>query len=86
MEAGPGDRRGSRPGVRRCGRSQRERGTYPASPLQAATSMAPLFGVAAAALVLGEPISLGFGLAVVLVVGGLVLVNRRRQTLPPAPE
>ena len=61
-------------------------GTYPASPLQAATSMAPLFGVAAAASVLGEPISLGFGLAVVLVVGGLVLVNRRRQTLPPAPE
>jgi drug/metabolite transporter (DMT)-like permease len=48
--------------------------------------MAPLFGVAAAALVLGEPVSLGFGLAVMLVVGGLVLVNRKRQTLPPAPE
>jgi drug/metabolite transporter (DMT)-like permease len=60
--------------------------TYPASPLQAGTSMAPLFGVAAAALVLGEPVSLGFGLAVMLVVGGLVLVNRKRHTLPPAPE
>jgi drug/metabolite transporter (DMT)-like permease len=60
--------------------------TYPASPLQAGTSMAPLFGVASAAVVLGEPISLGFGLAVLLVVGGLVLVNRKRQALPPAPE
>lgn len=60
--------------------------TYPASPLQAGTSMAPLFGVGAAAAVLGEPISLGFALAVVLVVGGLVLVNRKREALPPAPE
>ena len=61
-------------------------GTYPASPLQAATSMAPLFGVAAAAVVLGEPITLRFGLAALLVVAGLVLVNRKRQALPPAPE
>jgi drug/metabolite transporter (DMT)-like permease len=60
--------------------------TYPASPLQAGTSMAPLFGVAAAAVVLGEPITLGFGVAVLLVVGGLVLVNRKGQSLPPAPE
>jgi drug/metabolite transporter (DMT)-like permease len=59
---------------------------YPASPLQAGTSMAPLFGVAAAAVVLGEPITLGFGVAVLLVVGGLVLVNRKGRTLPPAPE
>ena len=61
-------------------------GTYPASPLQAATSMTPLFGVAAASLVLGEELTLRFGLAALLVVAGLVLVNRKRQTLPPAPE
>ena len=60
--------------------------TYPASPLQAGTSMAPLFGVAAAAVVLGEPITRGFSVAVLLVVGGLVLVNRKGRTLPPAPE
>ncbi|VCU71362.1 putative inner membrane transporter yiJE [Pigmentiphaga humi] len=50
---------------------------YPASTLQAATSMSPLFGVAFAALVLGEPISPLFALAVGLVVAGLVLLNRR---------
>ena len=51
--------------------------TYPASPLQAATSMTPLFGIVCAFLVLGEPISLSFGLAALLVVGGLLLVNKR---------
>jgi drug/metabolite transporter (DMT)-like permease len=35
-----------------------------------------LFGVASGHFVLGEPISWAFGLAVALVVGGLVLVNR----------
>ena len=50
---------------------------YPASPLQAATSMTPLFGIVCAFLVLGEPISLSFGLAALLVVGGLLLVNKR---------
>ena len=40
---------------------------YSASRLSAFTFLTPLFG---------EPISWGFGLAVALVVGGLVLVNR----------
>ena len=44
-----------------------------------------MIALAAAAVVLGEPITLGFGVAVLLVVGGLVLVNRKGQTLP-APE
>src|SRR5829696_1538866 len=34
---------------------------YPASPLQAGTSMTPLFGIVGAFLLLGEPISLSFG-------------------------
>jgi drug/metabolite transporter (DMT)-like permease len=50
---------------------------YPASTLQAGTSMTPLFGVALAALTLGEPITLWFAIAVLLVAVGLILVNRR---------
>ena len=49
---------------------------YSASRLSAFTFLTPLFGVASGHFVLGEPISWGFGLAVALVVGGLVLVNR----------
>jgi drug/metabolite transporter (DMT)-like permease len=37
-----------------------------------------LFGVAAGHVVLGEPLTPAFALAVVLVVAGLVLVNRPR--------
>jgi len=51
---------------------------YPASPLQAGTSMTPLFGIVCAFLVLGEPIRLSFVIAALLVVGGLLLVNRRK--------
>ena len=36
----------------------------------------PLFGVASGHFVLGEPISWAFGVAVALVIAGLVLVNR----------
>jgi drug/metabolite transporter (DMT)-like permease len=53
---------------------------YPASPLQSATSMTPLFGIVGAFLVLGEPIRLSFVLAALLVVGGLLLVNKRKVT------
>ena len=49
---------------------------YSASRLSAFTFLTPLFGVASGHFVLGEPISWGFGVAVVLVIGGLVLVNR----------
>src|SRR5688572_6973212 len=49
---------------------------YSASRLYAFTFLTPLFGVASGHFVLGEPISWAFGLAVALVVGGLVLVNR----------
>ena len=51
---------------------------YPASPLQAGTALTPLFGIISAFLVLGEPISLSFAGAAILVVVGLLLVNKRR--------
>jgi drug/metabolite transporter (DMT)-like permease len=51
---------------------------YSANRLSAFTFLTPLFGVAAGHLVLGEPLTVAFGAAVVLVAGGLVLVNRAR--------
>ena len=49
---------------------------YSASRLSAFTFLTPLFGVAAGHLVLDEPLTLPFALAVALVAAGLVLVNR----------
>jgi drug/metabolite transporter (DMT)-like permease len=51
---------------------------YSASRVSAFTFLTPLFGVAAGHMVLGEPIGVAFAAAIVLVVAGLVLVNRRR--------
>ena len=51
---------------------------YSASRLSAFTFLTPLFGVVAGHLVLGEPLTLAFSIAVILVAGGLVLVNRPR--------
>jgi drug/metabolite transporter (DMT)-like permease len=51
---------------------------YSATRLSAFTFLTPLFGVAAGALVLREPLTPAFALAVALVAGGLVLVNRPR--------
>lgn len=50
--------------------------TFAASKLSAFTFVTPLFGVAAGTIVLGEPVSLTFAVAVALVVAGLFLVNR----------
>jgi drug/metabolite transporter (DMT)-like permease len=49
---------------------------YSASRVSAFTFLTPLFGVAAGHIVLGEPLTLAFGAAAVLVVAGLLLVNR----------
>ena len=49
---------------------------YSASRLSAFTFLTPLCGVAAGHLVLGEPLTAAFALAVLLVAAGLVLVNR----------
>ena len=51
---------------------------YSASRLSVFTFLAPLFGVAAGHLVLNDPLTPAFALAVVLVAGGLLLVNRPR--------
>jgi len=51
---------------------------YSANRLSAFTFLTPLFGVAAGHLVLNEPLTPAFAAAVVLVAGGLVLVNRAR--------
>lgn len=50
--------------------------TYSASKLTAFTFITPLFGVAAGHLVLDEPISAAFAVAVACVLVGLFLVNR----------
>ena len=52
--------------------------TFSASRLSAFTFLTPLFGVAAGHLVLGEPLTPAFALAVALVATGLILVNRPR--------
>jgi len=51
---------------------------YSASRLSVFTFLAPLFGVAAGYFVLDEPLTPPFALAVALVAGGIVLVNRPR--------
>jgi drug/metabolite transporter (DMT)-like permease len=50
--------------------------TYSASKLAAFTFITPLFGVAAGYLIMGDHLTPAFGLAAVLVIAGLVLVNR----------
>src|SRR3954452_14169213 len=52
---------------------------YAASRLSAFTFLTPLFGVVSGHFVLGEPISWAFAVAVALVIGGLILVNRPGQ-------
>jgi drug/metabolite transporter (DMT)-like permease len=54
---------------------------YSATRLSVFTFLTPLFGVAAGRLVLNEPLTLPFAVAVTLVALGLVLVNRRGETM-----
>lgn len=49
---------------------------YSAARLSVFTFLAPLFGVAAGHFVLNDPLTPAFAVAVVLVAGGLLLVNR----------
>ena len=51
---------------------------YSASRLSVFTFLTPLFGIAAGHMVLGDPLTPAFALAALLVVAGLVLVNRPR--------
>jgi drug/metabolite transporter (DMT)-like permease len=56
---------------------------YSASRLSAFTFLTPLFGVAAGHLVMGDAITPSFALAAVMVIAGLVLVNRPALTEKP---
>ena len=49
---------------------------FSASRLSVFTFLTPLFGVLFGHFVLGEPLTLPFGIAVICVIAGLVLVNR----------
>jgi drug/metabolite transporter (DMT)-like permease len=49
---------------------------HAAVQLQAGTTMTPLFGVVGAHLILGDEISLSFGVAVAAMLVGLLLINR----------
>src|SRR5882757_1975339 len=50
--------------------------TYSASKLSAFTFIAPLFGVVASYFIMHDTLTLAFGAAALLVIGGLYLVNR----------
>jgi drug/metabolite transporter (DMT)-like permease len=50
---------------------------YPATRLASFTLATPLFGLLAGAVLLGEPISLRLGIALVALAAGVALVNRR---------
>jgi len=55
---------------------------YSASRLAAFTFLTPVFGVAAGHLMLGEPLTPSLLLALALVAGGLVLVNKPASGWP----
>lgn len=57
--------------------------TYSASKLSSFTFMTPLFGVAAGYLIMHDPLTPAFGIAALLVIAGLYLVNRPGKV--PAP-
>ncbi|MGE9009415.1 DMT family transporter [Leptospira interrogans] len=63
--------------------------TYSASKLSAFTFITPLFGVVAAYFILHDTLTLAFGVAAVLVIAGLYLVNRpeaARAEVAPDPN
>jgi drug/metabolite transporter (DMT)-like permease len=51
---------------------------YPATRLASFTLLTPVFGLAAGATLLGEPVTLRLAVAVATVAAGIVLVNRRK--------
>ena len=54
---------------------------YPAAELSAFSFFTPLFGMAAGALVLGEPVGPPLAVAMALVAAGIYLVNSRPPPL-----
>ena len=60
--------------------------TYSASKLSAFTFITPLFGVAAGYFIMNDHLTPIFGLAALLVIAGLYLVNRPDRTAAPATD
>ncbi|MDU2927919.1 DMT family transporter, partial [Bradyrhizobium sp.] len=59
---------------------------YSASKLSAFTFITPLFGVVASYFILHDALTLAFGLAAVLVIIGLFLVNRPNRAVLAATD
>ena len=60
--------------------------TYSASKLSAFTFVTPLFGVAASYFILQETLTIAFGVAALLVIAGLYLVNKPDPKVVPDPN
>ena len=60
--------------------------TYSASKLSAFTFITPLFGVVASYVILHDDLTLAFGVAALLVIAGLYLVNRPDPVVPAATD
>ena len=60
--------------------------TYSASKLSAFTFITPLFGVVASHFILHDTLTIAFGVAALLVIAGLYLVNRPDSKIVPDPN
>jgi drug/metabolite transporter (DMT)-like permease len=60
--------------------------TYSASKLSAFTFITPLFGVAASYFIMHDTLTIAFGIAALLVIAGLYLVNRPDPKIVPDPN
>jgi drug/metabolite transporter (DMT)-like permease len=60
--------------------------TYSASKLSAFTFVTPLFGVAASYFILHDTLTIAFGVAALLVIAGLYLVNKPDPKIVPDPN
>ena len=60
--------------------------TYSASKLSAFTFITPLFGVVASYFIMHDTLTLAFGVAALLVIAGLYLVNQPDPKVVPDPN
>jgi drug/metabolite transporter (DMT)-like permease len=60
--------------------------TYSASKLSAFTFITPLFGVAASYFIMHDTLTIAFGIAALLVIAGLYLVNKPDPKVVPDPN
>ena len=60
--------------------------TYSASKLSSFTFVTPLFGVVAAYFIMHDTLTIAFGVAAVLVIAGLYLVNKPDPKVMPDPN